>query len=99
MQLLWLHGTAPGPPSPPTGAALPLRRWPLPSLQTGKEKELGITDQVALNRLLDYQGLMPATPDEPRVLLLLNGTLRLHPLPVLLFASGHVAFVQRLPWK
>ncbi|KAL4447981.1 hypothetical protein ABPG75_005200 [Micractinium tetrahymenae] len=66
---------------------------------TGKEKDLGITDQVALNRLLDYQGLMPATQEEPRVLLLLNETLRLHPLPVLLFASGHVAFVQRLPWK
>lgn len=70
-----------------------------PYIQTGKEREMGITDQVALNRLLDYQGLMPATKDDPRVLLLLNETLRLHPLPVLLFASGHVAFVQRLPWK
>ena len=42
---------------------------------------------------------MPSTPEDPRLLLLVNGTLRLHPLPILLFPSGHAAFVQRLPWR
>ena len=42
---------------------------------------------------------LDAAPEDPRVTLLRNGTLRLHPLPVLLFPSGHVAFVQRLPWR
>ena len=61
---------------------------------------LGITDQLALNMLLDNdtRQLQPA-PEDPRTILLRSQTLRLHPLPVLQFPSGHVAFVQRLPWK
>lgn len=60
----------------------------------------GITDQLALNILLeDGVHTMTSPPDDPRVLLLRNGTLRLHPLPVLRFPSGHVAFVQRTPWR
>lgn len=62
---------------------------------------LGITDQLALNMLLeqDLVGDVQATPDNPRLLSLRKGSLRLHPLPTLLFANGHVAFVQHLPWK
>lgn len=40
-----------------------------------------------------------AVPEDPRVILLYNGKLKVHPLPVLLFPGGHVAFVQRLPWR
>ena len=69
-------------------------------LQTNTNATLGITDQLALNMLLDQNaGAMPASPEDPRVILLRNDTLRLHPLPVLRFPSGHVAFVQRLPWR
>jgi hypothetical protein len=42
---------------------------------------------------------LDADPLDERSTLMRNGTLHLHPLPVLLFANGHVAFVQRLPWK
>lgn len=42
---------------------------------------------------------LEADPEDSRTTLHMNGTLRLHPLPVLLFPGGHVAFVQRLPWK
>lgn len=47
-------------------------------------------------------GPVHAAPEDDHVLLLTwaaNDSLRLHPLPVALFPSGHVAFVQRLPWK
>jgi hypothetical protein len=72
----------------------------LPLLQTNTNATLGITDQLALNMLLDQNaGAMQATPEDPRVILLRNGTLRLHPLPVLRFPGGHVGFVQRLPWR
>lgn len=37
--------------------------------------------------------------DEPRTILVYNGTLRVQTLPVVLFSGGHVAFVQRTPWK
>jgi len=37
--------------------------------------------------------------DDPRTTLNWNRTLRVQTLPVLLFSGGHVAFVQRLPWK
>lgn len=68
-------------------------------VQTGKQRDLGITDQVAMNNLLEYNGPNPSDPENPRILMLLDNTLRMHPLPVLQFPSGHVAFVQRLPWK
>ena len=61
---------------------------------------LGITDQLAMHYLLEEGvGLMEAVPEDSRVLWLRGHTLRLHPLPALLFPSGHVAFVQRLPWR
>ena len=61
----------------------------------------GITDQLALNLILEegQEWELAAAPEDPRVVLVQAGTLRLHPLPVLLFPGGHVAFVQRLPWK
>ena len=37
--------------------------------------------------------------DDPRTILANNRTLRVQTLPVLLFANGHVAFVQRTPWR
>jgi len=69
--------------------------------QTRTNVTLGITDQLALNMLLeqDLVGEVKAPPDNPSLLSLRNGSLRLHPLPALLFANGHVAFVQHLPWK
>ena len=69
-------------------------------LQTNTNATLGITDQLALNMLLDQNaGAMQPTQEDPRVILLRNGTLRLHPLPVLRFPGGHVGFVQCLPWR
>jgi len=62
-------------------------------------KNIGITDQQALHELIQPQGPMPAAPEDDHMLLMRNGTLRVHALPVLLFANGHVAFVQRLPWR
>ena len=49
--------------------------------------------------LEEGQSWMVSPPDAPRVLLLRGGKLRLHPLPVELFPSGHVAFIQRTPWR
>jgi hypothetical protein len=45
--------------------------------------------------------LLPASavPEDSRTIWAANNTLRLHPLPVVLFPGGHVAFVQRLPWE
>ncbi len=40
-----------------------------------------------------------ATPEDERVILLWNGRVQVHPLPVALFPGGHVAFVQRSPWR
>jgi hypothetical protein len=72
---------------------------------TATNATLGITDQLALNMVLDatFAGRPAvAAPEDERVLLMSwapNDTLRLHPLPVARFSSGHVAFVQRLPWR
>ncbi len=41
----------------------------------------------------------PFHADEPRVILVFNRTLSLQSLPVALFSSGHVAWVQRTPGK
>ena len=66
----------------------------------GTTATLGVTDQLAMHYLLEEGvGLMEALPGQPRVLSLRNRTLALHPLPVLLFPSGHVAFVQHTPWR
>ncbi|KAL4434049.1 hypothetical protein ABPG75_000490 [Micractinium tetrahymenae] len=67
----------------------------------GTNTTFGITDQLALNMLLEEgsEWKLDADPEDRHTTLLRNGTLRLHPLPVLLFPGGHVAFVQRLPWK
>ncbi|KAI3434762.1 hypothetical protein D9Q98_002822 [Chlorella vulgaris] len=72
---------------------------------TNSNATLGITDQLALNMIFDAAippGGVHAAPEDNHVLLLswdAGDTLRLQPLPVLLFASGHVGFVQRLPWR
>ena len=81
----------------PTLSPLP----PAPvAAQDRKGSILGVTDQLALHYILEEGvGLMEAAPEEPRVLLLRNATLRVRPLPVLRFPSGHVAFVQRAPWR
>ena len=57
-----------------------------------------ITDQLAFNMVLE-QGISPikSTPEDWRVILAMNGTLRLLPLPALLFTNGHVFFYQHLP--
>ena len=61
----------------------------------------GVTDQLALNMLLEEgtEAELLAAPEDARATLHRRGALRLHPLPVALFPSGHVAFVQRLPWR
>ncbi|PSC68599.1 glycosyltransferase family 77 [Micractinium conductrix] len=56
-------------------------------------------DQHALNILLEKGELRPAGPDEPRAVMAWEGKLKVQPFPVILFANGHVAFVQRLPWR
>ena len=74
------------------------RRSPWP--QTPTNVTLGITDQLALNMLLDQgAGWLPPAPEDSHVVLLRDGSIRLHPLPIIRFPSGHVAFVQRLPWR
>ena len=59
-----------------------------------------ITDQLALNLLLDegMKGDIVEVPGEERTIYQANSTIKLHPLPVLLFPGGHIAFVQRVPW-
>ena len=41
----------------------------------------------------------PPVQRTPRTVLVWDNKLRLQVLPVLLFSNGHVAFVQRTPWK
>lgn len=57
-----------------------------------------ITDQLAFNMVLE-QGISPIKSSEGdwRVVHAMNGTLRLMPLPALLFTNGHVFFYQHLP--
>lgn len=40
-----------------------------------------------------------AAPEDEHVILLWNSQVKVHPLPVVLFPGGHVAFVQRSPWR
>jgi hypothetical protein len=54
---------------------------------------------VARPANLPQDSLLAAAADEPRLIWAFNGTLRLQTLPVALFSGGHVAFVQRNPWK
>lgn len=60
-----------------------------------------ITDQLALNLVLEegHQAATSVDPAEPRTIWQANHMLRLHPLNATLFPGGHVAFVQRAPWK
>ncbi|EFN57248.1 expressed protein [Chlorella variabilis] len=84
-----------------------LRLWrdlvlgPEALVQTEANQTFGVTDQQALNMLLEEgsEWKLDAAPEDDHITLMRNGTLRLHPLPILLFPSGHVAFVQRLPWR
>ena len=57
-----------------------------------------ITDQLAFNILLE-QNISPiaSTGDDWRVIWAMNNTLRLMPLPSLLFTTGHTFFYQHLP--
>jgi hypothetical protein len=50
-----------------------------------------------MNMLLKGDDVVRAAPEDDTVIMAAGGTLRLGVLPVLLFANGHVAFVQRLP--
>ncbi|KAL4446836.1 hypothetical protein ABPG77_008080 [Micractinium sp. CCAP 211/92] len=74
---------------------------PEQTIAEGTNSIFGITDQLALNMLLEEgsEWKLDADPEDRRNTLMRNGTLRLHPLPVLLFPGGHMAFVQRLPSK
>eukprot|EP00887_Chlorella_sp_A99_P000964 scaffold5.g964.t1 len=60
---------------------------------------VGIDDQMAIHLLLEAGGIVGAGDDDPRSILAWNRTLRVQALPVVLFPSGHVAFVQRTPWR
>ncbi|KAL4425654.1 hypothetical protein ABPG75_009670 [Micractinium tetrahymenae] len=59
----------------------------------------GIDDQLAMNQILEAGGLLPASKEDNHTVLAFNRTLLLHTLPVVLFSNGHVAFVQRTPWR
>ena len=37
--------------------------------------------------------------EDPRVILVANDTLKVHPVPVILWGNGYVAFIQRTPWQ
>jgi hypothetical protein len=57
-----------------------------------------ITDQLALNMILEQQiSPIVSTADDWRVIHAMNNTLKLMPLPALLFTNGHVFFYQHLP--
>lgn len=73
----------------------------LPLAQTEDGVSYGVTDQLALNMVLEEgtEWILLASPEDPWVTLNHNGDVRVHPLPVLQFPSGHAAFVQRLPWR
>lgn len=60
-----------------------------------------VTDQLALNMLLEQgnEWELHAVPEDERVILLWDSQIKVHPLPVVLFPGGHVAFVQRSPWR
>jgi hypothetical protein len=60
-----------------------------------------MTDQLAFNQVFDrnFTGSITADKSDPRTIWGADKKVRIHPLPVLTFASGHVAFVQRLPEK
>ncbi|KAI3438688.1 hypothetical protein D9Q98_001108 [Chlorella vulgaris] len=59
----------------------------------------GVDDQLALNNLLDLGGTTPLSNEDFRTTVVYHGRLKLQALPVMLFANGHVAFVQRIPWR
>lgn len=46
-----------------------------------------------------WASICPCAADEPRAVMAWEGKLKVQPFPVILFANGHVAFVQRLPWR
>lgn len=86
------------------GARAVLRAWAGVLTDPAKERaddpeHREVDDQLALNDMLEAGGLPAASSDDNRTLLAFNGALRLQALPVVLFASGHAAFVQRTPWR
>ncbi|KAL4437974.1 hypothetical protein ABPG77_004195 [Micractinium sp. CCAP 211/92] len=58
-----------------------------------------IDDQLAMNVILESGGRPAASKEDNRTTRALNGTLLLQALPVVLFSNGHVAYVQRTPWR
>ncbi|KAI3429416.1 hypothetical protein D9Q98_005511 [Chlorella vulgaris] len=81
--------------------------WVMMLTDPGKQHDKdghGVDDQLALNLLFDSDlslngGTEAISEDEPRVIWVCSRTLSLQALPVALFPGGHVAFVQRAPWK
>jgi hypothetical protein len=61
---------------------------------------LAITDQLAFNMILE-QNISPirSTANDWRVIHAMNSTVRLMPLPALLFTNGHTFFYQHLPQR
>lgn len=55
--------------------------------------------QVMLNEIIMRGGHQPIKPlqEDPSVALGYHGKVKIHALPVLLFASGYTHFIQRLP--
>ncbi|PRW57844.1 glycosyltransferase family 77 [Chlorella sorokiniana] len=90
----------------PTSHAL-LAAWrdalldPSRTITTDNGVAYQVTDQLALNMLLEQgnEWELKAAPEDKRVILLWNSQVKVHPLPVALFPGGHVAFVQRSPWR
>ncbi|KAL4452531.1 hypothetical protein ABPG75_008193 [Micractinium tetrahymenae] len=64
-----------------------------------RDRERGVDDQLALNLLFEEGGIVGAGKDDPRTILVWRRQLRVQVLPVLLFSGGHVAFIQRTPWR
>ncbi|EFN51102.1 hypothetical protein CHLNCDRAFT_141437 [Chlorella variabilis] len=79
----------------PEAAAAAAAVQPPPPFNETAPRDAG---QRALRLLLEEgQDSLPSAPGDPRTVLMRGGSLAVHPLPVLLFPGGHVAFVQRLP--
>ena len=54
-----------------------------------------------LNSIVQLQTLCdePHAAEDPRAIQVANETLKVHPVPVILWSNGHVAFIQRTPWQ
>lgn len=52
-----------------------------------------------LTRCCAHSVFVSRPAEDFRTTVVYHGRLKLQALPVMLFANGHVAFVQRIPWR